>query len=403
MIFNDLVFFTVFLLPCVALFHLVRQDTKPWVVAGFGAGFFLYFSWTMFGSGWASLTVLILLWECVTSRFYRKGSRFCLLGIWQAILLLCIFKYLGFLARIYNDSTGWLSFPQLHGVPKLILPLGISFFTFEFIHYAADCYVGKIERSRVRDYAAFIFFFPTMVAGPIKRFQQFNAELAQARFEPASISQGLTRIAVGLAKKHVLADTFDMWSVPLNTDALFTSSRWTILARLVAFTWKMYFDFSAYSDIAIGSARLFGIAVPENFNWPYFARNITDFWRRWHISLMGWLEAYVFVPLLFSRWRFKWFDGRANPRRLFVATLAVFLVSGIWHGASYNYVVWGIYQGILVGSYAYMKSTPYFASRELPLPLGVFLTYASVLLGDIFFAMDERHAHFAMARLLGIG
>lgn len=402
MIFNDPVFFLVFLAPCVALFHLLRRDLKPWVITAFGVGFFLYFSWVMFGSGWASLTVLILVWECIFSRFYRKGSRFCLLGIWQAIILLGVFKYLGFLARIYNDSTGWLSFPQLHGVPKLILPLGMSFFTFEFIHYAADIYVGRLERARVRDYAAFIFFFPTMVAGPIKRFQQFAAELKDARFDPAAVSQGITRIAVGLGKKHVLADTLHMWAVPLNTDALYASSRWVILGRLVAFTWRMYFDFSGYSDIAIGSARLFGIAVPENFNFPYFARNIADYWRRWHISLMAWLESYVFVPILFSSWRLRGFEGRANPRRLFAATLVVFVVSGIWHGASYNYVIWGVYQGILVGAYSYMKSTPNFESRELPRVLGIALTYSSVLLGDIFFAMDERHARFAIARLLGI-
>lgn len=402
MIFNDLVFYVAFLGPSVALFHLVGPSTKPWVIAAFGVGFFTYFSATVFGGGWASLSVLILGWECLTSRLYKKGSRFCLYGIVQAVLFLAVFKYLGFLARIWNDSTGWFGFPELTGLPKLILPLGLSFFTFEFIHYAADCYVGKIERARVREYAAFIFFFPTMVAGPIKRFQQFNAELAHARFDPAGFSQGLTRIAVGLGKKHVLADTFHLWSVPLNTDALFGYDRLTIFARLVAFTWKMYFDFSGYSDIAIGSAKLFGIEVPENFNFPYFSRNIKDFWRRWHISLMTWLESYVLVPVLFSRWRVPGFEGRANPRRLFAATLVVFLVSGLWHGASYNYVIWGFYQGILVGGYHYMKSTPRFASRQLPWGVGVALTYLSVTLGDVFFAMDEHHARFALGRLFGV-
>ena len=200
----------------------------------------------------------------------------------------------------------------------------------------------------------------------------------------------------------MLADTFHIWAVPLNTDALFSASRMAILGRLVAYTWKMYFDFSAYSDIAIGSAKLFGIAVPENFNFPYLARNIGDFWRRWHISLMTWLESYVFVPLLFSRWRLPGFEGRANPRRLAAATLAVFLVSGLWHGASYNFVIWGVYQGILVGTYRWLKSTPRFASRQLPWALGVALTYLSVTLGDILFAMDERHARFAVGRLLGV-
>jgi alginate O-acetyltransferase complex protein AlgI len=402
MIFNDLVFFVCFLLPCVTLFHCCSRAAKPWVIATFGVGFFVYFSALLFGGGWAALTVLILIWECIFSRFYRKGSRFCLLGIVQAVVLLGIFKYLGFLVRIYNDSTGWLSFPELHGIPKLVLPLGMSFFTFEFIHYAADCYVGKIENARTRDYAAFIFFFPTMVAGPIKRFQQFSTELAHARFDPAGVSQGLTRIAVGLGKKHVLADTFHLWSAPLNTDALFGAGRLEICARVVAYSWKMYFDFSGYSDLAIGSAKLFGISVPENFNFPYFSRNIAEYWRRWHISLMSWLESYVLIPVLFSRWSLPGFEGRSNPRRLALAILAVFFVSGLWHGASYHFVLWGIYNGILVAAYRLLKSSPRFASRELPRALGIPITYACVTLGYLLFALDERHLRFAVGRLFGL-
>jgi alginate O-acetyltransferase complex protein AlgI len=401
-IFNDLVFFVAFLIPSVTAFHLAGPAAKPWVITGFGFAFFLYFSTIMFGSGWAVLTTLLLVWQCFTARFYRKGSRLCLLGIVQAILVLGLFKYLGFLARIWNDSAGWFDFPELTGLPRLILPLGLSFFTFEFIHYAADCYVGKIQGSRFRDYAAFIFFFPTMVAGPIKRFQQFSGELGHARFDPDAISQGITRIAVGLGKKHVLADTFHGWSAPLNTDALFSADRSTIVLQLVAYTWKMYFDFSGYSDIAIGSAKLFGIVVPENFNWPYFSRNIVDYWRRWHISLMSWLESYIFVPLLFSHWHLPGFEGRANPRRIAAATLAVFIVSGLWHGASYNYVIWGAYMGIVVGSYRLLKSMPYFASRQLPWALGTALTYLFVTLGYVFFAMDELHARFALGRIFGL-
>lgn len=403
MIFNDLVFFVCFLLPCVTLFHCTPAPANRWVIVAFGIGFFLYFSALLFGGGWAALTVLILVWECITSRLYRKGSRFCLFGIVQAILLLAVFKYLGFLARVWNDSTSWLSFPELHGLPKLILPLGLSFFTFEFIHYAADCYVGKLENAAVRDYAAFIFFFPTMVSGPIKRFQQFSAELAHARFDPDAISQGLTRIGVGLGKKHVLADTFHMWSAPLNTDALFGAGRLEICARLVAFTWKMYFDFSGYSDLAIGSAKLFNITVPENFNFPYFSRNIADYWRRWHISLMAWFESYVFIPLLFSRWRLPGLEGRSNERRIALALLGVFLLSGLWHGASYNYVIWGLYMGVIVAGYRLLKSSPRFGSRQLPRVFGIAITYLVVALGDTFFAMDERHARFALGRLFGLG
>ena len=147
---------------------------------------------------------------------------------------------------------------------------------------------------------------------------------------------------------------------------------------------------------------MFGITVPENFNFPYFARNIVDFWRRWHISLMTWLESYVFIPILFSRWHLPGFEGRANPKRMAVATVAVFLISGLWHGASYNFVLWGIYQGLLVSGYRLLKSRPRFQDRQLPWGVGVLVTYLSVVLGDFFFAMDEQHARFAFARLLGL-
>lgn len=401
MIFNDLVFFVLFLGPCVALFHAVGPRAKPWVIAGFGTAFFLYFSALLFGGGWAALTVLILVWECITSRLYQKGSRFCIAGIVQAVLFLVVFKYLGFLNRVWNDSAPWLSLPELHGLPKIILPLGLSFFTFEFIHYAADCYVGKIKRSGVVEYAAFIFFFPTMVCGPIKRFGQFREELAHAHFDPSALTQGITRVATGLAKKHVLADTLDLWASRLNTNALFGASRWAICGQLLAYSWKIYFDFSAYSDIAIGSAKMFGIKVPENFDFPYFSRNIAEFWRRWHISLMSWLESYVFVPVLFSNWRLPGMNGRANPARIAAVTLLVFLISGLWHGANYNFIVWGAYHGVLLGSYRLLKSLPQTRERELPRGLGILVTYASVTAGYAFFAMDFKHATFAVARLLG--
>jgi alginate O-acetyltransferase complex protein AlgI len=402
-IFNDLVFFAVFLVPSVALFHWVGPATKPWVIAGFGTAFFLYFSTLLFGGGWAALSVLILVWECVTSRFYKKGSRFCLWGIVQAILFLVCFKYLGFAARVWNDTASLFAFPELHGIPKLILPLGLSFFTFEFIHYAADCYIGKIERARLADYAAFIFFFPTMVSGPLKRFNQFREELVHAHFDGAAMNQGITRIMVGLAKKHVLADTFDIWASKLNTDALFGASRATVCLQLFAYSWKIYFDFSGYSDIAIGCAKMFGIAVPENFEFPYFlSRNILEFWRRWHISLLAWIESYLFVPLLFSNWRFPGLNGKANVRRIAVVTFAVFCIAGLWHGAAYNFLVFGAYHGALSAGYRLFKALPGNEERRLPAAVSIGITYLTAVAGNAFFAMDMRHARFAVARILGI-
>jgi len=391
MIFNELSFFLLFLLPAVALFHALGTPSRPWVLAVFGGLFFMYYGQLHFGGFWGALCVLIFVWELLTSRLYRPGSAWCVFGIVQAIAILIVFKYLPFMTGAWNDLAQLAPVPTAPTIGRLVLPLGISFFTFEFIHFAADSYRGRIDRPRVGRYAAFIFFFPTMVAGPIKRFQDFDGQLAAARCDPDLIVRGVTRILAGLAKKHVLADTFGLWSDQLNTAALFDATGLQIGGWILAYGMKIYFDFSGYSDIAIGSAYLFGIIVPENFNWPYASASITEFWRRWHISLSRWIFDYVYVPLGGSR--------HGEPRAM-VNVILAFAISGLWHGANYNFLAWGLWHGGLVAGHRAWRRLAAARGLTVPRPLAIALTFALVNIGWALFCMDLGRVADAFTRAL---
>lgn len=395
MIFNELTYYLLFLFPSVAVFHVLgathlrrRKVLQSWTLATFGMLFFVWFAHKHFGGRVGILAIAIFIWELAFSRLYRPGSRACLLGILQAILLLVALKYSLFLSHVVVDTTGIRM-----GLPQFIVPLGLSFFTFEFIHFAADSYVGAIAPVPLSRYAAFIFFFPTMVAGPIKRFQEFNHELDSARFQPELMARGMTRILTGLAKKHVLADTFMMWSDRLNTLEALTAKPAELLMWLLAYAMQIYFDFSGYSDIAIGSGYLFGIHVPENFNWPYLSRSISDFWRRWHISLGRWIFDYVYKPLGGSR--------RGKVRTLVNLFLA-FLVSGLWHGAAYNFLVWGAWHGAMMIVHRLWKQWQGRPQGRAATVVGTALTFIGVVVGWGFFSMNLRRACFVLGRISGL-
>jgi alginate O-acetyltransferase complex protein AlgI len=390
MIFNELSYFVLFLLPSVAGFHLAPHAARSWVLSAFGIAFFVYFGYLHFGGLWGGLAVVIFGWEILTSRLYRPGSRWCLFGIAQALLFLFAFKYLTFATGAWNDLARGLHLPPLGISARWFLPLGISFFTFEFIHFAADSYNGKIERSSISEYAAFILFFPSMVAGPIKRFQDFGPKLRAASFEPELVGRGITRILVGLAKKHALADSFSLWAHRLNGPELYAAHWYQIGVWILAYGMQIYFDFSGYSDIAIGSGYLFGIVIPENFDWPYLSRNINEFWRRWHISLSSWIRDYIYIPLGGSR---------RGERRTNFNLIIAFAASGIWHGAAYNFVVWGLWHGfMLVVHRLWTERLPRLATR-VPTFAAIAMTFLSVNLGWAFFCMDMRRAAVALSRL----
>jgi len=390
-IFNTFAYFLLFLVPAAILFRCVRPAAQPWICAVFGAAFFVFFSLTEIGGLAGACCLGVFVWESICTRFYRPGSLICFLGVAQGILFLLAFKYWNFFTGLLFGSTAR---NPLHWAGAF-LPLGISFFTFEFIHYAVDRYRGTAPAGKLGQYMAFILFFPTMVAGPIKRYQDFVPKLAQPQKAWAlDWDIGMTRILAGLAKKFCLADLMTAFTQHLNHADLAVASRWVLPVWLLAYGMQIYFDFSAYSDIAIGSARLFGLRVPENFDWPYVRTNITEFWRHWHMSLYQWLVDYVFIPLGGSR---------TAPPRVYLNVLITMLLSGLWHGAGLNFLVWGLWHGVLlVGHRAWVRvRRPHVApSSRLRKLLAWAFTFVLVNAGWAFFCMDIPTAVFFFRRLL---
>lgn len=393
MIFNTLGYYLLFLFPAAVLFRLVKADLRPLVCLLFGAGFFVYFSMTQVGGVAGAFCLLIFIWESLFSRLYKKGSWLCWFGVVQAILFLVIFKYWNFLTGLMfgaGVANPW----RWDGA---FLPLGISFFTFEFIHYAVDRHRGTTVPGRMRDYMAFILFFPTMVAGPIKRYQDFLPTLLEPDQDSATNwHRGVTRILCGLAKKFAVADLMTAFTDHLNQRDIAGAQRWVLPVWLLAYGVKIYFDFSAYSDIAIGSSRLFGIKVKENFNWPYLRTNIADFWQSWHISLYRWLVDYVFIPLGGSR---------VSVPKIYRNVLLTMLLSGIWHGAGLNFLVWGLWHGMLLCVHRVWTSVrgPRPESRSvIGTAAAWLLTFVSVNVGWAFFVMDLPTAMLFFRRLLNL-
>jgi alginate O-acetyltransferase complex protein AlgI len=389
-IFNTFTYYLYFLFPAAILFRLVRAGWRPLVCSAAGSGFFLFYSLTQFGGYFGAACLLMFFWEALFSRLYSKGSIFCWIGILQAVCFLGIFKYWNFFTGLAfhfegHDPLRW---------NNVFLPLGISFFTFEFIHYAVDRYQGTAPAGRTRDYLAFILFFPTMVAGPIKRYQDFLPNLLQPSKNYAlDWSRGGTRILTGLVKKFAIADVLTAFTDHLNRADISIAPRWLLPVWILAYGFHIYFDFSGYSDIAIGSARLFGLTVKENFNWPYLQTNIADFWGGWHMTLYRWLIDYIFIPLGGSR---------ASPILIYRNVLVTMMASGLWHGAGLNFVAWGLWHGVLLCGHRAWRH--WRGPQLLPRPAGLrflswALTFTLVNLGWAFFCMDIRTALFFFYRL----
>jgi alginate O-acetyltransferase complex protein AlgI len=401
-IFNEPIYFAFLVLAAVA-FRFLPAKIRPWWIFVTGLLFYAYYS---------SVFLVALIAEMIAVYWLGKRSRertwqFAL-GLALTIGVLAVFKYLGMLGATARGLAAALGSGRLPTFPQLFLPLAISFFTFEFVHYLVDARNERLPEHNFAEFLAFAMFFPTMVAGPIKRFQSFLPQLREAKVSADDINVGFTRIVVGLFKKVVIADTAGLWTTPLYTNASVRSASTTeLVVALLAYSVKIYFDFSGYSDIAIGSAHLFGISVPENFSWPYLRTSIASFWRHWHMSLTSWLTDYVYVPLGGSR--------RGLPVAI-VATLVTFLVSGIWHGAAWHFVVWGLYMGILVAGYRVwrvavkeplMRRVPALSTgasgRALTIGGGVLggvVTFTLVTLGWGLFVMPIDRFVLMMGRLL---
>ncbi|MHC8508300.1 MAG: MBOAT family O-acyltransferase [Rhodospirillales bacterium] len=375
MIFNDFTFLFVFLPAVLIAFYLPGLQAARYAVLTVASLVF----YGMAGVEHAVVLAADVLWVywVVTRRGFRESRFMLAAAVVPPVLALVYYKYLGFLLRMFIGAEAAADSETFSFFAGIVLPAGISFFTFQAVAFAVDRHRGEIEVPPLDRFFTFITFFPQLVAGPILRLRDVAEPLsALTRFKPDEdfIARGIGYICLGLAVKVLLADTLghniaDYREAP---GALAAVSAWY---TVFAYSFQIYFDFYGYSLIAIGLGSFFGFRFPKNFDRPYNARNIRDFWRRWHMTLSYWIRDYLYVPLG---------GNRAYARNI----LIVMAVCGLWHGAGWSFIVWGLYHGVLVVAYHYTRG----AYDRLPTLLQISLTFVLVSIGWVLFLFDFQDA-----------
>jgi D-alanyl-lipoteichoic acid acyltransferase DltB (MBOAT superfamily) len=337
MLFNSFAFLLVFLPAALALHALVERFRPDWrlpLLLALSLVFYSYWDWRFL-----PLMVLSIAVNWAVARLFAASGRSALivLAITLNLAVLALFKYEDFFASLANLLPG-MSVPQL----SLALPLGISFFTFHHIMYLTDLKAGKTKTFDVVRYGLYIAFFPQVLAGPLVRWSeimhQFDERPYQRSDAAERFSRGLMLLVVGLAKKMLLGD-----QLAANADAIFSAAESGAVTvaqawqATLSFTFQIYFDFSGYTDMALGIALLFGIVLPQNFDRPYRAVSLQDFWRRWHMTLSRFLRDYLYIPLG---------GNRHGLKVQLLALFATMALAGLWHGAGLTFVVWGIAHGV---------------------------------------------------------
>lgn len=331
-------------------------------------------------------------------------------GVMLNLLLLGYYKYGGFIVEIYNDINDTNAVWE-----HVILPLAISFFTFQQITYLIDSYAGKVEHTNFIEYVVFVTFFPQLIAGPIVHHKEMMPQFRNIslKVNRENIEIGITLFAIGLFKKTMLADSIADYVTPIYDEAAL--GQITFLQAWIAslgFTLQIYFDFSGYSDMALGAARMFGIILPANFNSPLKASSIIDFWSRWHITLTRFLTAYIYNPMALQATR-KAIQGRYRlstkgrlvelTTTLAIPTLITMFLSGLWHGAGYQFLIWGGLHGLfLVINHAWRHYVVSSISDrthydQWARPLGLILTLCCVCLAMVFFRANNAAIGYDMA------
>ena len=262
-----------------------------------------------------------------------KNKNILIIGIFIHVLLFGIFKYFNFVIINVNNL-----FHSNLNLLNVVLPIGISFYTFQIISYEIDVYNKKVNvQSNILKYFLYVFLFPQLIAGPIVRYQDVNNEIDNRNVTFEMFANGLRRFIIGLSKKVIIANNLgELCNIYLNLGDKSVLFTWIFA---ISYMLQIYFDFSGYSDIAIGIGKMLGFNFPENFNYPYMAKSITDFWRRWHMTLSSWFRDYVYIPLG---------GNKKGVLKQIRNILIVWSLTGLWHGASWNFIVWGLYFGILL-------------------------------------------------------
>ncbi|EDZ51951.1 MBOAT family O-acyltransferase [Bacillus cereus] len=375
MVFSNLVFLCLFLPAVLLIYYAVRKELQNIVLLFFSLVFYawgepIYVFLMLF-------SILVNYWFGIllgNSRF-TNGQRKLLLtfAIVMNIAILVYFKYANFLVDNINSI--------LHTnivLEKIPLPIGISFFTFHAMSYIIDIYKKKVDAQRnIFDLALYFTVFPQLVAGPIVRYNTISHQLHQRTVDADKFSEGVRRFIIGLGKKVLIANQLGVIAdeiFSMNPSDMSVSLAWM---GAIAYTLQIYFDFSGYSDMAIGLGKMFGFDFLENFNYPYISKSISEFWRRWHISLGSWFRDYVYIPLG---------GNRVTTWKVYRNLFIVWGLTGFWHGASWTFMIWGIYYGILI---ALEKAGIENLLQKLWSPLQHIYVMFLVIIGWVFFRADN--------------
>lgn len=397
MLFNSYEFIFVFLPAVLAVFFLLGRfsayrSALAWLVV---ASLFFYGWWNPAYLGLMLISIVFnFLLGAQITRHARtpQGKWLCTLGVVANLAALAYFKYMNF----FVDNLNWIAGTHFD-IDQIILPLAISFFTFQQISYLVDAYSEKVKETSFLNYCLFVTFFPQLIAGPIVHHGEMLPQFANRgvfRFNGNHVAIGGTIFLLGLFKKVVLADNVAVYATPVFSAARdgATLTFFEAWGGALAYTLQIYFDFSGYSDMAIGLARMFGIVLPLNFNSPYKSVNISDFWRRWHMTLSRFLRDYVYIPLG---------GNRQGPGRRYVNLMTVMLVGGLWHGAGWTFVIWGALHGIyLVINHGFMtvaeRAGWAFRQTGWWRVFAQALTLLAVIIAWVFFRAESLDAALAM-------
>ncbi len=381
MIFSSLIFIC-FFIPCFFLVYYLSPKKYKNLWALFGS----YFFYT-----WGSPKIVFFLIASsfidfnLSKKFAKdpKAKIYLLFGISLNLGFLIYFKYANFFLSEVNYIWTNLGFTPFTW-SKITLPIGISFFTFQKISYLVDVYRTRTKISEsFTQYALYVALFPQLIAGPIVRYHDIAMQLSKPDINLDNISYGIYRFCIGLGKKILIANSMGNVAdklFSLNHTQLSPENAWL---GAICYAYQIYFDFSAYSDMAIGLGRMMGYTFLENFNAPYISTTITDFWRRWHISLSNWMKEYLYIPLG---------GNRFSNKRTFLNLWLVFILSGLWHGASWTFIIWGIYHGffLICDKLFWIK-----LSNKIPKIVNVLFTFIIVVFSWVFFRAENLNLGLA--------
>lgn len=320
----------------------------------------------------------------------RRKKRILIASLVLNLGLLAVFKYANFFVENINSLLGSMGAETMSWT-AIIVPIGISFFVFESITYAVDVYRGNQQPlERFFDYLLYIVLFPKLIVGPIIPYRSIAHQIRDRQSTVDDRLNGFYRFCIGMCKKVLIADQIGTYTFGIFTSDFSLLDSYTAWVGLLAFAFQLYFDFSGYSDMAIGLARILGFTIPENFNKPFISASVTEFWTRWHMSLGNWMKEYLYIPLG---------GNRVSTGRMYFNLGLVFVLSGLWHGASWNFLIWGIWHGSFMMLERLFLLKFYKRIGKIP---GIVITFGIVVVGCAFFQIrDTEQAFTYLGQLFG--